>query len=101
LMQDMICLTSSVRAAGAQKFESGIKDIPLLHTQLSVHSVATFGKHAAKSPSAVALSILTGWQNSFVKSGVGPAGFVGMTGVVGFSSTDFHSQIVSKLAHPA
>jgi len=100
-MQDMICLTSSVRAAGAQKFESGIKDIPLLHLQSPLQLAAGFGKHAAKSPSAEEDSILTGWQNSLVKSGVGPAGVVGLTGVVGFSSTDFHSQIVSKLAHAA
>lgn len=69
--------------------------------QLPLQLAAGFGKHAAKSPSTVAPSTLIGWQNSFVKSGVGPAGVAGSTGVVGFSSTDFHSQIVSKLAHPA
>jgi hypothetical protein len=55
----------------------------LLHTQLPVHSVATFGKHAAKSPSAVAVSTLTGWQNSLVKSGVSPDGVDGVVGLVG------------------
>jgi len=69
--------TSSVISAGAQKSLSGIKAFPLLHTQVPVHSVALFGKQAAKSPSAVGLSTLTGWQNSFVNSGVSPDGVGG------------------------
>jgi hypothetical protein len=100
-MQILICAISSVRFSGAQKSESGIKDIPLLHMQSPMHSAATFGRQAAKSSSAVASLILTGWQNSLVKSGVGPVGAIGLTGVVGCSSTGFHSQIVAKLAHPA
>jgi hypothetical protein len=77
LTQEAIVCTSSVIKAGAQKSLSGIKAVPLPHTQLPLQLAAGFYRHAAKSPSAVAISILTGWQNSFVNSGVSPDGVGG------------------------
>jgi hypothetical protein len=100
----MICLTSSVRSAGAQKSESGIKLTPVLNLQLPTQVASSKDAHSVNSFSALAKSSSTGWQKALVKSGVGPvgAGSTGVVGVVGFfSSIGFHSQRLARLAHPA
>jgi len=98
----MICLISSVRTAGAQKSESGIKLTPVLNLQSPTQVVSVVkAMHLAKSASAVAESSLAGWQKALVNNGVGPVG-AGTTGTDGFySSTGFHSQRAARLAHPA
>ena len=94
MMQLSMILTSSVSISGAQKSSFGIKAIPLPQTQELVTpqvSLVLVARHSPNSLSALPSSISLGWQNSLVKSGVGPVGGVngpvGLTGATGVTDS--------------
>jgi len=78
-------LISSVRAAGAQKSESGISSLPSdqLHSWMREHSVATvFSTQSVQMASEVHVPSVdltaAGWQNSLEKSGVSTGAVTGV-----------------------